>query len=61
LQIRLVPPPSSVNPYANKTTYATSSRWCQATAPLSNGKTDTSTIAFTGVSNSDMRADGRHA
>lgn len=40
-QIRLGPPPASVNQYANKTTYATSSRWCQATAALSNGKTDT--------------------
>jgi hypothetical protein len=40
-QIRLGPPPASVNQYANKTTYATSSRWCQATATLSNGKTDT--------------------
>jgi hypothetical protein len=39
-QIRLGPPPASVNQYANKTTYATSSRWCQATAALSNGKTD---------------------
>ena len=40
-QIRLGPPPASVNQYATKTTYATSSRWCQATAALSNGKTDT--------------------
>lgn len=40
-QIRLGPPPASVNQYANKTTYATCSRWCQATAALSNGKTDT--------------------
>ncbi|MDQ6621243.1 MAG: hypothetical protein M3Z31_16390 [Pseudomonadota bacterium] len=40
-QIRLGPPPASVNQYANNTTYATSSRWCQATAALSNGKTDT--------------------
>ena len=40
-QIRLGPPPASVNQYANKTTYGTSSRWCQATAALSNGKTDT--------------------
>jgi len=40
-QIRLGPPPASVNQYANKTTYATSSRWCQATAALSNGKSDT--------------------
>ena len=40
-QIRLGPPPASVNQYANKTTYATSSRWCQATMALSNGKTDT--------------------
>ena len=40
-QIRLGPPPASVNQYANKTNYATSSRWCQATAALSNGKTDT--------------------
>jgi hypothetical protein len=40
-QIRLGPPPASVNQYANKTTYATSSRWCQATATLSNGKSDT--------------------
>jgi hypothetical protein len=39
-QIRLGSPPASVNQYANKTTYATSSRWCQATAALSNGKTD---------------------
>lgn len=40
-QIRLGPPPASVNQYANKTTYATASRWCQATAALSNGKSDT--------------------
>lgn len=40
-QIRLGPPPASVNQYATKTSYATSSRWCQATAALSNGKTDT--------------------
>jgi hypothetical protein len=40
-QIRLGPPPASVNQYANKTTYATSSRWCRATAALSNGKADT--------------------
>ncbi|MEO8753559.1 MAG: hypothetical protein ABI624_12860 [Casimicrobiaceae bacterium] len=40
-QIRPGPPPASVNQYANKTTYATSSRWCQATAALSNGKSDT--------------------
>jgi hypothetical protein len=40
-QIRSGPPPASVNQYANKTTYATSSRWCQASAALSNGKTDT--------------------
>jgi hypothetical protein len=40
-QIRLGPPPAGVNQYANKTTYATSSRWCQATMALSNGKTDT--------------------
>src|SRR6478672_6201973 len=40
-QIRLGAPPASVNQYANKTTYATSSRWCQATAALSNGKADT--------------------
>ncbi len=40
-QIRLGPPPSNVNQYANKTTYATSSRWCQATAALSNGTSDT--------------------
>src|SRR5512140_146677 len=40
-QIRLGPPPASVNQYANKTTDGTSSRWCQATAALSNGKTDT--------------------
>ena len=40
-QIRLGPPPASVNQYATKTAYATSSRWCQATAALSNGKADT--------------------
>ena len=41
MQIRLGPPPASVNQYATKTTYATSSRWCQATMALSDGKTDT--------------------
>ena len=40
-QIRLGPPPAGVNQYATKTSYGTSSRWCQATAALSNGKTDT--------------------
>ncbi len=40
-QIRLGPPPAGVNQYATKTSYATSSRWCQATVALSNGKTDT--------------------
>ncbi len=40
-QIRLGSPPASVNQYATKTSYATSSRWCQATAALSNGKADT--------------------
>ena len=40
-QIRLGPPPAGVNQYATKTSYATSSRWCQATAALSNGKIDT--------------------
>lgn len=40
-QIRIGPPPASVNQYATKTSYATSSRWCQATMALSNGKTDT--------------------
>jgi hypothetical protein len=40
-QIRLGPPPASVNQYATKTTYGTSSRWCQASAALSNGKSDT--------------------
>jgi hypothetical protein len=39
-QIRLGPPPAGVNQYANKSTYATSSRWCQATMALSNGKSD---------------------
>jgi hypothetical protein len=33
-------PPAGVNQYANKTNYATKSRWCQGTAALSNGKTD---------------------
>jgi hypothetical protein len=33
-------PPASVNQYANKTNYATKSRWCQGTATLSNGKAD---------------------
>lgn len=40
-QIRVGAPPASVNQYANKTNYATTSRWCQATAALSNGKSDT--------------------
>ena len=40
-QIRLGPPPASVNQYATKTSHATASRWCQATAALSNGKNDT--------------------
>lgn len=31
------PSPRSANQYANKLHYATTSRWCQATATLSNG------------------------
>lgn len=34
-------PPPGVNQYATKTSYGTSSRWCQATMQLSNGKSDT--------------------
>lgn len=39
-QIRLGPPPKGVNQYATKTTYAVTSRSCQATVLLSDGKTD---------------------
>ena len=35
------PAPKSANQYSNKLHYATTSRWCQATATLSNGKSDT--------------------
>jgi acyl-CoA thioester hydrolase len=35
------PAPKSANQYSNKLHYATTSRWCQGTATLSNGKSDT--------------------
>ena len=34
------PSPRSANQYANKLHYATTSRWCQGTATLSNGTSD---------------------
>jgi hypothetical protein len=40
-EVNFGPVPKSVNQYANSTTYGTKSRWCQATAKLSNGKSDT--------------------
>jgi hypothetical protein len=39
-QLKLGPPPPGVNQYASKTTYAVSSRSCEATLLLSDGKTD---------------------
>ena len=39
-QLHFGPPPASVNQYANKTTYATKSRYCQGKAMLAGGKTD---------------------
>ena len=40
-QLHFGPSPASVNQYANKTTYGTKSRYCQGTAMLVGGKTDT--------------------
>jgi hypothetical protein len=39
-ELKLGTPPPGVNQYANKTTYAVSSRSCEATLLLSDGKTD---------------------
>jgi len=39
-ELHFGPAPRSVNQYANKLHYGTTSRWCQATATLSNGKSD---------------------
>lgn len=40
-QLHFGPSPHSVNQYANKTNYGTNSRYCQASATLSDGKSDT--------------------
>ncbi|MGZ5819053.1 MAG: hypothetical protein ACXWJD_09935 [Burkholderiaceae bacterium] len=39
-QVHFGPSPASVNQYATKTTYGVTSRYCQGTAILNNGKTD---------------------
>jgi hypothetical protein len=39
-ELKLGPPPRGVNQYATKTTYGVSSRWCEATLVLSDGKSD---------------------
>jgi hypothetical protein len=40
-ELHFGPAPKSVNQYANKLHYGTTSRWCQGTATLSNGTSDT--------------------